>query len=375
MKKIMFLIESLVVGGAEKVLIDMANNLNKDKYEVTVISIYNKSVYKDHQRQFDNLFANHIKYKFLCNVDNRRRYKMFNRLLYRLPVSLFYKIFFNEKYDIEIAFSEGLPTKIISGSDNKKSQKYAWLHTDTRNLIKEKNKKQVEELKGIYKNYNRIIAVSKSVANSFKNELDINRNIDVKYNPIDEKSIVLKSQEQIEDIKKSKVFTIVSVGRLIEVKGYDRLMRISKRLKEDGFIFKIWILGDGEQRFNLEQYVSENALEDFVKLLGFQSNPYKFMRQADLFICSSRAEGLSTVVTEAIILGKPVITTECAGMRELLGNNEFGIITENSEDGLYESLKSVLLNKGIYNYYKSQVKKRSDFFKINSLIESIEEIF
>ncbi|WP_139906058.1 glycosyltransferase [Clostridium thermarum] len=369
----MFLIESLVVGGAEKVLIDLVNNLDKSKYDITVISIYNNSIYKDYQIQFKNLFSSHIKYTFLCDTANEQRYKMFNRLLNRLPAKIFYKLYIKGKYDIEVAFSEGLPTKVITGSNNKASLKYAWLHTDTSNLLKEINKGQIESLKRTYLKYDRLIAVSKSVASSFKKEMNISIPVNVLYNPIDQNSIISKSKEQIEDITKYKSFTIVSVGRLVKVKGYDRLLGTAKRLRDEGLLFKMWIIGEGEERANLEQYILNNNLLECVSLLGFKSNPYKYIRQADLFVCSSRAEGLSTVVTEALILGKPVVATDCAGMLELLGENEYGIITENSEEGLYRALKSLLLNKERYNHYKKQAIIRGNYFSMDRLIAAMEE--
>jgi glycosyltransferase involved in cell wall biosynthesis len=375
LKKVLFIIESLSVGGAEKVLIDLVNNLDKDKYQITVIAIYNKSVRKSYQRQFENLFEDHIKYRFLCDITDEDKYKMFNRLLHRLPISLFYRLYIHEKYDIEVAFSEGLPTKIICGSNNKKSLKYAWLHTDTRNFIKGMIKKQIYIFKNRYLKYDRIIAVSNSVAKSFEKEMDIRKTVEVKYNPIDEKAIILKAQEPCQIIKKSEVFTIVSVGRLVEVKGYDRLIEIARKLKLDELTFKILVIGDGEQRCKLEQLITEKGVGDCVELMGFHANPYKYMRQADLLICSSRAEGLSTVVTEAIILGKPVLTTDCAGMQELLGENEYGIITENSEVGLYKDLKDLILDKERYNHYKNQAAIRSNYFKMDRLIAAVEEIF
>lgn len=84
----------------------------------------------------------------------------------------------------------------------------------------------------------------------------------------------------------------------------------------------------------------ENNLTDTFTFLGYRDNPYKYVKKADLYVCSSRREGFSTAVTEALIVGTPVVSTNCSGAYELLGkNNEYGIVTENNEDALYEGIK------------------------------------
>lgn len=110
-------------------------------------------------------------------------------------------------------------------------------------------------------------------------------------------------------------------------------------------------------------------------MLGFQKNPYKYMSQADLFVCSSRAEGFSTVVTEALILGLPVVTTDCAGMRELLGDNEFGIVADNNDEAIYLALKDMLEDRDKYQHYKKQALKRSSYFSMERSISELEKIF
>ena len=114
-------------------------------------------------------------------------------------------------------------------------------------------------------------------------------------------------------------------GRLTQVKGYDRLVRVCAKLRDMGYEFSVAILGKGEEEENIKKLISENSLEERIKLLGFQENPHKFIRNSDVFVCSSYAEGYSTAVSEAVILGVPVVTTECSGMREIFGDEECGI--------------------------------------------------
>ena len=107
-------------------------------------------------------------------------------------------------------------------------------------------------------------------------------------------------------------------------KKYIRLLKAHKRLLDEGLEYDLWILGDGTERPMLEQFVSENDLQDSVWMPGFIENPYPFMREADVLACSSVYEGFSTFVTEGVVLGKPIVTTDVSGMRELLGDSEFG---------------------------------------------------
>lgn len=88
---------------------------------------------------------------------------------------------------------------------------------------------------------------------------------------------------------------------------------MAKRLVTEGFDFELWILGDGEQRTNLNRYIKDNRLGCYVKLWGFKSNPYKYLKVCDYFISSSRSEGFSLVIAEAMILGLPVLSTYCSG--------------------------------------------------------------
>lgn len=98
------------------------------------------------------------------------------------------------------------------------------------------------------------------------------------------------------------------MGKLTKNKGFDRLLAVVRRLREDGMPVHLYLLGEGPMRTELERYIAENALENSVTLLGYQTNPYKYVAKCDLFVCSSFAEGFSTAATEALIVGTPVCT-------------------------------------------------------------------
>lgn len=373
MKKILFLIESLSGGGAEKVLTELVKNLDKTKFDITVMTIVNIGVYVDEVKSVCTYRS------FLCNpkdISNnllKLIFKIRYKLIYSLPSSIIYRWFIKDKYDVEVAFIEGFATKIISNSSNFNSKKIAWVHTDMSiNNSADKCFKSHKDHISSYNSFDKILCVSKGVAVSFNKKFNLSKEIIVQYNPIDKQKILQKSIQPI-DLNKDRL-VMVTVGRLVNQKGYDRLIKICKRLKDDGFKFYLLIIGEGEQRSTLEKYVYDNCLEDTIKLMGFQSNPYPYIRIADIFVCSSRVEGFSTVVAEAVILGKAVITTDCSGMNELLGSNEYGIITKNDTDSLYFELKKVLMETKIINYYSEKSKLRSKKFTLENTMKMIEQI-
>lgn len=374
MKQVMFMIESMIVGGAEKALINLVNNLDKEKYDITVISMYKYSVYDGYEHNFKELFNKNIKVKYLLDNSKKFNYKLFNFLYNKLPKTWFYKLFIKEEYDIEVAFYEGFPTTFLAHSTNKNSKKIAWLHTDSNNAFGNFNEIQLNETKDIYERFDLVVGVAKSVCDSFENIFGLKDKLKVQYNIFENNKIITKSKEYIDENLKNNKFKLISVGRLIPIKGYERLLKCIKKLKEDNLEFELWIVGDGSEKSKLEKYIIENDLNDVVKLLGFQDNPYKYIIECDLFVCSSLAEGFSTVVAEAIILGKAIITTRCSGMDELVGEDNCGLITENNEESLYNGLKKILTNNTLYEELTNNSKKKAKFFEVENRINEIETL-
>ena len=137
------------------------------------------------------------------------------------------------------------------------------------------------------------------------------------------------------------------------------------------------LTGKGTEQENLLKIISDNDMSSYIKLVGFQQNPYPYIKQADIYVCSSYAEGFNTAITEALILGKPVVSTECSGVKEQLGNNnEWGICCKNSEEGLYEGIKKMLTNNNIIHYAKQAAIRGKDFSletSMNAIYKIIEE--
>lgn len=366
MKNILFVINTLSVGGAEHILIDIANDLSKN-YKITILSILDVGAYRDKVNS-------EVNYKSIVKVKNGFIRKIFMYFIgFLIPPTLIHKLFIGNNYDYEVAFLEGIPTKLIASSGNKKSKKYAWVHIDLLNQFGIKKVfKNMDKHINCYLKYDKIICVSESVRDAFIKRFGIRDKLVVKYNPLNHDIISKLADEPVE---KSNRIRVVSVGRLEKQKGYDRLLRISKRLMLDGIDFELIIIGEGSERRVLENFITDNHLNDSVFLLGLVENPYKYMKNADLLIFPSRVEGYSTVVTESIILGKPVVVSNCSGMKEILGESEYGLVTENNIESLYNGIKEMLADEKMREYYTSQAEKRSSDFKMRTKFKSVEELF
>lgn len=387
--KILFLIHTLQVGGAEKALVNLVNNLNPNKFDITVMTVINTGAFKEslnthihyktiiklphksnkkpqsHQKKSGNLLqgTSRVKkvlasiYQFVCRRTN------FGHL---------YKRFITDKYDVEIAFLEGIAAKIIANSDNPNSKKIAWIHVD---LLEERKSEKFfstrEEEKRTYQNFDQIIAVSNTVKSQFEKKFKYDpRKVTVCYNPIDKKEITKLSV--CTKISKS-CFTICSIGRLSTQKGFDRLLRIAQKLNQDKLQFELWIIGEGAEEGNLKKYITEHNLNN-VKLLGYKANPYPYIKSADLYVCSSHAEGFSTTTSEAIILGTPVISTNCSGAQEILGDSKYGVICQNNETSLYSSIKKLITNTKVYQHYANKASERSNYFDLKQSVIQITKI-
>lgn len=373
-RKVLFLIESLAGGGAEKVLTTLVQHIDKTRFDVTVCTIVGGGKYEEDVTKV-------VRYQSIINAPESYRgmlkfwYIFKYHLVYNwLPMSLVYRLFVPKGADVEVAFVEGFATKLMSASSNKSAKKIAWVHCDmgrdhwTRQIFKS----DINEY-DCYRKYNQVITMSETQKQSLLN-LFPELCVKVCYNPIDSAQIIALSQQKVECHSGSgNRKRLVSTGRLAPVKAFDRLIRIIHKLKKAGITCELWLLGEGSERSRFEKYIKENSLEDCVTLFGFQNNPYQYLALCDLFVCSSLSEGFSTAISEALILGIPVVSTEVSGVREQLSNG-CGIITENQEDALYEGIKSVLVQPDKLQEMKVRAIERGKDFHIEMLINEIEDV-
>lgn len=374
MKKVLFLLESLKGGGAEKVLLDIVKHLPVDEYQIKVMLVTDNGVY-------DEEIKNHCVYEsilhteqYKSNIVKRLFYSLKYRWIYKCSPNWIYRKYIGNEWDIVVGFVEGFATRIIACADSNYVKKVAWVHVDPlEREYADSYFKSLEEQKRAYGGFDKIVCVSNSVAESFKKKWGIQDKVVTQYNPIDKANIIKKACEPIE-IEKMWQVQFVASGRLTVQKGFDRLIRIMKRLKqychED---FGLIILGQGEEKETLEIQIEKEDLKDYVKLLGFKNNPYPYVAMSDLLVCSSRAEGYSLVIAEAMVLGVGIISTNCSGPNELLDNGKYGLLVNNEEDALYDAMLSALQNHEMINELQKKAKERSDWFDVETICREIKE--
>lgn len=375
MKKIIFLIPNLNGGGAEKILLDTVKNLDKKKYSIEIKCIFNKGL-------LIGDIPDDVEYSYIFdwfkeeNLFTKILLSLILRILKIIPADILYLLFIKKQYDLEIAFLEGISTKIISGSYNV-SKKIAWVHIDPLKLhYSKKAYINTNSEKRAYQSFDKICCVSSDVKKSLDYLYDTCSKSIVQLNVLNDQQVKRDSLKEIEEFRfENNNFNIISVGRLMPQKNFQMLLKVVNDLIKENFKINLYILGEGFEREKLEKYIDENNLKDNIKLLGFISNPYPYINKSDLFICSSITEGFSTVVSESIVLGVPVLTTDCAGMRDILNESEYGLIVENNENGLKKGLVKILTDNEFYMLLKDKANERSAFFDKNKRIKELEYLF
>ena len=363
MIKILFFIETLTGGGAEKVLRDLVNHMDQAKFDITVQTAFPCDAAK--------YLASGIRYKSMYASEVKA-----NRLRYRAEAEsgLAYRLHIKDDYDVECAYLEMGSTKVMAASTNQKAKKLAWVHCDLSKAIADP-KEYVEKTAPWYAKFDQIVCVSQIVKEQFDKLFQNRFPSTVLYNVIDDSAIRNKAILPLPDGAEKRRFTVLSVGRFTPAKKYMRLLQAHKKLLDEGEEHDLWILGDGAEREMLERYVTENHLSDSVWMPGFMENPYPLMREADLLACSSIYEGFSTFMTEGVILGKPIVTTDVSGMRELLGDSEHGLIVENDDEAFLNGMRRMLTDHALREKYAAEAAERGKAFSAAALAEKTELFF
>lgn len=365
MKKVLFLIHDLHQGGAEKVLVNLVNNMDPNKFDISVTVLFgggvNEQFLKPHVH-FQAVFPKAL-------PGNSHLMKIFS------PEFL-HKWFIKDTYDIEVSYLEGPSARVICGCKSEHTKLVSWIHVQQENIkILSASFRSPKEARLCYGRFHQVICVSEYVRKDFCGILDYRKPCCVLYNTVESEKILSGAIEAAPKLKDDGKFRLIAVGTLKENKGYKRLLRIITQLKRNGYSIHLYILGTGPLEAAMRAYISDNEMDDEITLLGYDTNPYKYVAKCDLFVCASFAEGFSTAATEALIVGTPVCTVEVSGMKEMLGeNNDWGIVTENSEEALYAGIKNLLDNPKLLAYYKDKAIERGKTFRTENTVKAVEDM-
>ena len=374
--KVLFLIPSLEKGGIERSLSRVSRGLIEKGNEVILlsneVSIEGKSYFEESINliQIDTPFSNKrsLFFQFLnCLFLFFKFKKIINKnnidiilAAKNFPLAIFLKTFSTNKF--KLILREAVDPYVAA-----KNQRFFI----TRKIIIFLKKK-------LYPRADKVIAISEGVRNSLIENFNFpSKKIDVIYNPAADNRILKLSEEKTENYTFDG-YTFINIGRLAKQKDQLTLLKAFK-ITLDKFKCNLIIIGEGTERNNLERYIAENSLEKNVKLLGYQSNPWKYLSKSNLFVLSSIWEGFGNVIVESMALGIPVISSNCkSGPSEILENGRYGQLY-NIHD--YNKLSELMINEINSNNLYGKIsfaKKRSDDFTIlkitNNYIKSFESL-
>lgn len=364
------------VGGAERVLVDILNNIDYSKYQISLLLKNNEGGMITSVNP--NVPILSLEGPFKCNLYTRikgrlLRYLKLDDIIERKKT----RSLIEDRYDTIISFCQGTAHKlhsyIIEYADNNMS----WVHSDLSkgNWGLSLFHNSLKDQEQAYNRMNSIVFVSNGARDTFNSifKIDSRVNLMVLYNTVDKKSIEQKSKEYTIDKPKGKT-VFINVGRLVDAKQQIRLLEAANIIKKQSQLFEIWILGEGPLRNQLEEYIGSNDLRTYVKLMGNQSNPYTYLASSDVFVLTSRQEGYPMVICEAFCLSKPVISTDIIGPREVLDNGKYGLMVSENSEAIANAMILFMNDSTKKAYYTNQAILRADSFSTDEFMNSLYSI-
>ena len=387
MKKVLFMLTSMNIGGVEKSLLSLLSCIPKDKYEITLLLLDKSGGFLDYVPNHINIeecnWFKDVKpiimnspYEIIKTYKNKKQYGKIFKFIYCYLIDkyfdnrfLYYKfamrdVPINDKeYDLAISYQG--PTDIIDyyiGNKIKAKKKISWLHFDVSKHSF--NKKLYEKL---YEAYDKVFVVSKEGRKKLIEAIpQIESKTDVFMNIVSKDLIEDMSNEDVEFDNDFNGTKIVTVGRLSKEKGQDLAIESLRMLKEEGYNVRWYCIGDGNNRKDYEDLIKKYNLEDDFILLGAKTNPYPYIKEADIYVQTSRHEGYCLTLSEAKCLNKPIVTTNFIGAYEQIEDNYNGLITNCNVNEIYEAIKSLIKDKEKRNSLTNNL--------INGNLDTTEEI-
>ncbi len=374
--KILFRHRSMEMGGVEKVMLSLMNNLDREKFEMTVCLNLNQGELRDE-------FPSHVrkvyltdgkedfsKNKIIQKIQLFQRRKKLEKL--RKNPEIVDREYLKENYDIEIGMTYNDFEPVLNSS-NKNSKKVGWFHSE---IQVPKLQPLVPKILEHFPQFHYMIYCSEKIKN-LMHEHYPNLNYP--------KESVIINAIPIEEIKQkanadfllpnaeSKIF--VSVGRLHTRKGYHKLMDAHKKLLNEGFQHTVIIIGDGEELPNLlEQQKNLGVQKSFV-FAGNQMNPYPFIKNADFFIMPSESEAWPLVIAEALILQKPIIATKVGDVESMIEDRKTGYLIDYDTHEIYVAMKEFLTNEKLVSDLRENLTAIEKQFDNKKIFDKVEEIF
>lgn len=374
------------MGGTEILLVNLLNHLvERDNCRVTLL-LPNPS----EKNVLLSRVSDKVEIKYLFKEEQVGLKRVFYKnLLIFLPALYSRLVKFRENdYDQIVCFKDCFHSIMFS---QMKLFKVLWIQNQpfvrnyTSHSVREwlgytLNRLQIVKMTRSFDKYDKVVCVSDSSKEGYINIYHRGKSqkeLIVLYNALDLSNIVKKAEEPLvrKDVEGLKFIVVI---RLSYEKTVGRVILAVERLLAEGYKLNVTILGDGMEFDNLQNQIKNRGLEQEVFMLGRVDNPFPFMKNADWFLCPSSRESFALTLLESITLGTPVITTQCGGPEDVVGHGKYGILTENSQEGVYQAMKKVLDDPSLRAHYvrtQEECLSRLDYSRWLKEVESILELY
>lgn len=370
-KKILFIMTALNGGGAEKVLVTLLQNIDFARFDIELLLTRANGVHL-------STIPQNIKVKAIFKSNFFRRILLY---LYRkigsfLLIKIHLHRLCKQKYDAIVSFMEGEALFYHASLVDKSKNNIAWVHTNLKVHNWPKWFFYQNDDEKFYSLMQQIVFVSNNAQEGFDTLFPnlINIRKSVINNIVDVSGIIAKSKEYTEIIKRKVM--ICTLARLSPPKALDKLILAAKILKDQGYDFEVWILGIGPLYEELKVLIAKNDLNDVIKLLGFFANPYPILKQADIFVCTSIVEGFPIAISEALVLGLPVVATNIPAVSEILENGIYGVLTESIVEDIAQKLALLITDVNVRRTYSAKSLVRSEqLFQLQNQLRNYYNVF
>ncbi|MBQ6223089.1 MAG: glycosyltransferase [Solobacterium sp.] len=363
-KKILFVNDEMAMGGVARVLNTLMAELPEDLYDIDLLVLHNHGeMLGDVPAKVRILsgtsFFNTVD-ESLANLWARKDWKaIFSkiRLLFYMKTGLIKDKIRRERqkildtqYDVEVAAKEGFCTVFTACGDSKR--KINWVLTDY--SVCNYSSNHMGLVKNALQKIDLNIADSRQALIAYETVFRVQNGIDI-HNLMKTDKILEGKNEETPELLDTDLPKCISGARFHPQKSIDRLLKASRYAWDQGYAHELYLIGGGEEEEKLRNLAKELRL-DHVYFLGYKDNPYSYMHQCDLFVLSSLYEGFATVISESLIAGTPVLTTNVSGCEEQITDPLYGWITENSQKGLNEGLTEALKDRNKLGQMKDHLK-------------------
>ena len=372
MKKILFVVDEMSMGGVSKVLIDLLKRLDTEIYDIDLLVLHKRGELLADVPSHIHIIESTPFFE-ACDVSlmKARGKTLFSklRLLFYMKSGLIFDRIVKERkkiikkdYDTEIAFKEGFSTIFVASGDTKR--KLNWVHVDYK--VQNYSKHHMALMKKALSKIDLNVACSKVVESSYKEVFGIDDVITI-HNMIDEETIKEKASREIDYPYGDEKINLITVARFHPQKALDRLIKAYAKVKDD---YTLTIIGDGPLKKELFDLKDHLGVE--VMFLGQIKDPYAYIKRADLFVLSSLYEGYPTVVIESLLSETPVLAMEVAGVKEQITKEYEGMVIPNDEKALLDALIALKDKKELLRSYKRELV--SKHYDNTTILKEIEKI-